>query len=95
MLNSLREWGERRLTRFFALETTQKHLEFRWVCTDNGSSALIPAYVFLQLTASLIPIKLIWCLSTAPVCICLLKGMTGRKKRKNADRECRKQTGNR
>ena len=95
MLNSLREWGERRLTRFFALETTQKHLEFRWVCTDNGSSALIPSYVFLQLTASLIPIKLIWCLSAAPVCICLLKGMTGRKKRKNADRECRKQTGNR
>jgi hypothetical protein len=35
MLNSLREWGERRLTRVFALETTQKHLEFRWVCTDN------------------------------------------------------------
>ena len=33
MLNSLREWGERRLTRVFALETMQKHLEFRWVCT--------------------------------------------------------------
>ena len=37
MLNSLREWGERRLTRVFALETTQKHLEFRWVCTVTRS----------------------------------------------------------
>jgi hypothetical protein len=37
MLNSLREWGERRLTRVFALEATQKHLEFRWVCTDNAN----------------------------------------------------------
>ena len=28
MLNSLREWGERRSTRVFALKIAQKHLEF-------------------------------------------------------------------
>ena len=33
MLNSLREWGERRSTRVFALKIAQKHLEFEGVCT--------------------------------------------------------------
>ena len=32
MLNSLREWGERRSTRVFALKIAQKHLEFEGVC---------------------------------------------------------------
>ena len=33
MLNSLREWGERRSTRVFALKIAQKRLEFEGVCT--------------------------------------------------------------
>ena len=33
MLNSLREWGERRSTRIFALKIAQKRLEFEGVCT--------------------------------------------------------------
>ena len=33
MLNSLREWGERRSTRVFALKIAQKRLEFERVCT--------------------------------------------------------------
>ena len=33
MLNSLREWGERRSTRVFALKIAQKRLEFDGVCT--------------------------------------------------------------
>ena len=37
MLNSLREWGERRSTRVFALKTAQKRLEFEGVC--NGAFA--------------------------------------------------------
>ena len=32
MLNSLREWGERRSTRVFALKIAQKRLEFEGVC---------------------------------------------------------------
>ena len=31
MLNSLREWGERRSTRVFALKTAQRHVEFEAV----------------------------------------------------------------
>jgi hypothetical protein len=31
MLNSLREWGERRSTRVFALKVAQKHDEFEVV----------------------------------------------------------------
>ena len=34
MLNSLREWGERRSTRVFALKIAQKRLEFEGVCTN-------------------------------------------------------------
>ena len=34
MLNSLREWGERRSTRVFALKIAQKRLEFEGVCND-------------------------------------------------------------
>ena len=33
MLNSLREWGERRSTRVFALKIAQKRLEFEGGCT--------------------------------------------------------------
>jgi hypothetical protein len=34
MLNSLREWGERRSTRVFALKIAQKRLEFEGVCNQ-------------------------------------------------------------
>jgi hypothetical protein len=33
MLNSLREWGERRSTRVFALKIAQKRLEFQGAVT--------------------------------------------------------------
>ena len=36
MLNSLREWGERRSTRVFALKIAQKRLEFEGVCNYCG-----------------------------------------------------------
>jgi hypothetical protein len=35
MLNSLREWGERRSTRVFALKIAQKHLEFEGAVTPS------------------------------------------------------------
>ena len=34
MLNSLREWGERRSTRVFALKIAQKRLEFEGGCNQ-------------------------------------------------------------
>jgi hypothetical protein len=37
MLNSLREWGERRSTRVFALKIAQKRLEFEGVCTVTSA----------------------------------------------------------
>ena len=43
MLNSLREWGERRSTRVFALKIAQKRLEFEGVCTVTSPSLHKPA----------------------------------------------------
>ena len=40
MLNSLREWGERRSTRVFALKIAQKRLEFEGVCTVTFVSVI-------------------------------------------------------
>ena len=42
MLNSLREWGERRSTRVFALKIAQKRLEFEGVCTVTMSPLIQP-----------------------------------------------------
>ena len=46
VLNSLREWGERRSTRVFALKIAQKRLEFEGVCNDclSGKQVIRHSY---------------------------------------------------